>query len=267
MNHRHPSSGHFILPASLIIRIGLILLVLTGVTVAVAQWHLGWRWNFFLAMIIATLKALLVILYFMGLRFDVPVNRLIFGVSFPILAVFFLLVFSDLFYREEGVYPRKGVPPWAVPSQTGPARFRTPWVSTPELVAHGQKIFEVNCTSCHGPQGKGDGPAAAALNPHPRNFHEGGGWKNGRKPTQVYKTLKEGIAGSSMASYSNLPADDVWGAVHYVLSFLPPETDTAADLQKAGLGEGGGAVQAEEKHLPIEFIMQRMEEEVLQEGA
>lgn len=34
----------------------------------------------------------------------------------------------------------------------------------------GKKIFEANCASCHGATGKGDGAAAAALNPKPRDL-------------------------------------------------------------------------------------------------
>ncbi len=34
----------------------------------------------------------------------------------------------------------------------------------------GKKIFETNCVACHGAEGKGDGAAAVALNPKPRNF-------------------------------------------------------------------------------------------------
>jgi mono/diheme cytochrome c family protein len=34
----------------------------------------------------------------------------------------------------------------------------------------GQKLFATNCASCHGPLGKGDGPAAQALNPKPKDL-------------------------------------------------------------------------------------------------
>ena len=36
----------------------------------------------------------------------------------------------------------------------------------------GRPVFEANCASCHGPEGKGDGPVAVALDPKPRDFSE-----------------------------------------------------------------------------------------------
>ena len=40
--------------------------------------------------------------------------------------------------------------------------------------AAGKALFiQTNCNSCHGMEGKGDGPVAAALDPKPRNFSVG----------------------------------------------------------------------------------------------
>ena len=36
--------------------------------------------------------------------------------------------------------------------------------------AKGKELYTKNCAGCHGPAGKGDGPAAAALNPKPTDF-------------------------------------------------------------------------------------------------
>jgi hypothetical protein len=38
--------------------------------------------------------------------------------------------------------------------------------------------------------------------PPPRNFTSAEAWKNGKKPTQIFKTLKEGLPPSAMASYA-----------------------------------------------------------------
>lgn len=35
-----------------------------------------------------------------------------------------------------------------------------------------QQIFGSRCATCHGQEGRGDGPGAQLLNPKPRNFHD-----------------------------------------------------------------------------------------------
>lgn len=39
--------------------------------------------------------------------------------------------------------------------------------------ADGAQIYRISCSTCHGAEGKGDGIAAAALNPKPVNFAAG----------------------------------------------------------------------------------------------
>jgi len=34
------------------------------------------------------------------------------------------------------------------------------------------QIFDERCSACHGTEGRGDGPGAAALKPKPINFHK-----------------------------------------------------------------------------------------------
>jgi mono/diheme cytochrome c family protein len=38
--------------------------------------------------------------------------------------------------------------------------------------AAGARVYAARCALCHGPEGRGDGPGAAALNPKPRNYHD-----------------------------------------------------------------------------------------------
>lgn len=41
---------------------------------------------------------------------------------------------------------------------------------TPEKIALGEELYMKNCSSCHGKDGSGDGPASATLNPKPRDL-------------------------------------------------------------------------------------------------
>lgn len=91
---------------------------------------------------------------------------------------------------------------------------------TPELIAKGKELFTANCASCHGSEGKGDGIAGKALKPLPRNFTVADGWKNGRKLSEMWKTLEEGIPGGGMVSYNYMPVLDRFAIIHYIHSLM-----------------------------------------------
>jgi len=42
-------------------------------------------------------------------------------------------------------------------------------VVTPAVLERGAQLYKGNCAVCHGDQGRGDGPAASALKPPPRD--------------------------------------------------------------------------------------------------
>lgn len=82
----------------------------------------------------------------------------------------------------------------------------------------GKENFEMTCASCHGELGAGDGAAASALNPKPRNFKAPASeWRNGPTVAGVTKTLKEGIKGTAMVSYSHLGDDIIEKLAKYVV--------------------------------------------------
>lgn len=243
------SHGHHILSENLAWKIWGALMVLTVITVWIADFHFG-AWNFIIAMLVATIKATLVAAFFMGLKYDKKINVVIFITSVIFVGIFMALTFSDLFYRN-----RYTVRPIAMKSS---GKFSKPWVSSPELVSHGKELFTQQCVTCHGAEGKGNGPAAAAMNPPPRNFTAADGWKNGHKPSRIYGTLTKGL--NSMPSFASLSEEDRWALAQYVVTFhSPADVDTDADIKAAGfdpstpLSVGGG-----DKTLPIDVAIDLM---------
>jgi len=81
------------------ITIFVTLLVLTGVTVLVATIDLG-RLNVIVALTIAVTKAVLVLLYFMHLRYSPRLTWLVTGAAFAWLAILIGLTIADPLTRS-----------------------------------------------------------------------------------------------------------------------------------------------------------------------
>ena len=91
-------SKNHIIPFELYIKVLVALLVLTVITVAVAQVDFGVL-NTIIAMGIATVKAALVLLYFMHLKYDDKTYLVIFLSGVFFLLVIFLFCEFDLITR------------------------------------------------------------------------------------------------------------------------------------------------------------------------
>ena len=134
-------------------------------------------------------------------------------------------------------------------------------MSTPDLVAKGKQAYLANCMVCHGAEGRGDGPAATALNPKPRDFTSGV-WKQGGSPAQVFKTVSDGMSGTPMPPFSSLSLEERWGLVHFVRGLSPnPPADTKETLALIGVQEGAAPAPKPVTtlpELPVKFIMERM---------
>lgn len=122
--------------------------------------------------------------------------------------------------------------PFQSPAALPPVDVVKVSVPSPEMIERGKDLFRANCSSCHGENGGGDGPAGAVMNPKPRNFRTLAGWTNGSKVSQIYKTLQEGIIKNGMASYSYMPPADRFAMIHYVRTFATGQPiDTPEELQ------------------------------------
>ncbi len=107
--------------------------------------------------------------------------------------------------------------------------------TTPKALAAGKRIFDTNCAACHGASGKGDGPAAVALTPKPRNFTSPKGWTNGYTLVNIYRTLSLGVKGTTMGDYSTLAPRERFDLAHYVQSFGKFDHGRASKAQIAAL--------------------------------
>lgn len=94
---------------------------------------------------------------------------------------------------------------------------QNPVKPTPESIAAGKALFQQNCAMCHGNEGKGDGAAAAALNPKPANL-AAGQFKYGGSDAEIFKTISNGVPGTAMVSWSSIPEKDRWNLVNYIKS-------------------------------------------------
>jgi len=86
----------------------------------------------------------------------------------------------------------------------------------PAAVQEAQGIYATRCVTCHGPGGKGDGPAGAALSPKPRDLSDPA-WQQSVTDEHIEKIIQSG--GPSVGKSPLMPAN--------------PDLNTKPDVIKA----------------------------------
>lgn len=87
-----------IIPYKTFLTVWVALLILTGVTITVAQFHFG-AWNIWVALGIATIKSGLVVAIFMHMKYEHRLFKLSLFSALAILAIFIGFTFFDVLYR------------------------------------------------------------------------------------------------------------------------------------------------------------------------
>lgn len=112
---------------------------------------------------------------------------------------------------------------WFIPR--GGDEEKSPLASTPDAATRGKAVFAANCARCHGPEGKGDGPASdhaadltddlrAELNPEGVLFYKV--W-NGH-------AVQLRVQVDDMPAFKDrLSRDQVWAVVEYLKVLRTPK--------------------------------------------
>lgn len=108
-----------------------------------------------------------------------------------------LTILTSLFFLSQFSFAQKKKL-WMAPAAAN--ELKNPFTGNISSIEEGKRLFVSMCTVCHGVNGKGNGAASVALDPHPANFlsleveTESDGaiyWKltEGNPPMAAYKTL------------------------------------------------------------------------------
>jgi len=77
----------------------------------------------------------------------------------------------------------------------------------------GRALYEEKCMICHGQNGKGDGPAAAALSPPPKDFNRPEFWKQKDVEQLIRSQVKNGKG--AMPAFS-LSDDEIKAIIEFM---------------------------------------------------
>jgi mono/diheme cytochrome c family protein len=102
--------------------------------------------------------------------------------------------------------------PWVAPESE--KAKKNPLPNDKKVIEQGEKVAKMNCASCHGAKGKGDGAAAAALNPKPAD------WTSSRVQAESDGELFWKISNGRgpMPPWKHLPENDRWAVIRFIHS-------------------------------------------------
>jgi mono/diheme cytochrome c family protein len=128
------------------------------------------------------------------------------------------VIAAGLLFIAAGLTYSADAPPdaWKAPARA--AKKQNPVPANADTTAAGKKIFASSCLACHGATGKGDGPAANALTPKPRDLSVPA-IQNQTDGSMFWK-ITTGKA--PMPAFEKLIAEnDRWNVINYVRTLAP----------------------------------------------
>jgi high-affinity iron transporter len=101
----------------------------------------------------------------------------------------------------------------------------------PPNLARGQQLYAEQCAGCHGADGHGDGPLARQLEPKPVAFSDVTRARE-RSLFALYQVVTQGLDGTAMPSFAQLPDTDRWALAFTVGQFAYPQAEAGEALWK-----------------------------------
>lgn len=150
--------------------------------------------------------------------------------------IFAVIVVTVMLAGPAGAAERHMMQPVVPAEKLAEARaLKSPLPDSPEIVAKGKALYDGKgaCFNCHGTDGGGNGPAAAKMNPSPRNFRHHGFWRH-RTEGEIFWVIKHGSPGTAMIGFGPVLSDDeIWSVIQYERTF-------AGEHGRRGMGHGKG---------------------------
>jgi mono/diheme cytochrome c family protein len=107
----------------------------------------------------------------------------------------------------------QAVPPPKKGGNPDAAKVRNPVEATPESAAAGRRAYVRLCVRCHGPEGKGDGEAAAGATPSDLTAATP---TYGSSDGEIFSVIHDGTS-ADMAGYAERLSDaEIWNVVNYI---------------------------------------------------
>lgn len=102
---------------------------------------------------------------------------------------------------------------WTVPKSA--VTLKNPEASDAASIKNGKTLYQTYCSPCHGDNGKGDGPAAASLNPKPADHTSE--VVQAESDGTIYYKISEGHAHTAMPPFKAvLHPEQRWAIVNYM---------------------------------------------------
>ncbi|HEY8552266.1 MAG TPA: c-type cytochrome, partial [Thermaerobacter sp.] len=90
-----------------------------------------------------------------------------------------------------------------------------PLPNRPEVIEQGRRVYVSHCAACHGPEGRGDGPASAGMLPPPADLT--GVHVRQHTDGDLYWWISHGIEGTAMPAFADvLTEEERWAVIRFI---------------------------------------------------